>query len=52
MAGDEETAAAALTELRRVQPNVSLEWLASHISIRDLAEMDHYLEGFRRAGLT
>ena len=51
MSGAEEAAAAALAELRRVQPNVSLAWLASHVLIRDPAEMEHYLEGFRRAGL-
>jgi tetratricopeptide (TPR) repeat protein len=51
MAGAEEAAAAALAELRRVQPNVSLAWLANHIPIRDPAELEHYLEGFRRAGL-
>jgi TolB-like protein/tetratricopeptide (TPR) repeat protein len=51
MSGAEEVAAAALAELRRVQPNVSLAWLATHMLIRDPAEMEHYLEGFRRAGL-
>ncbi len=51
MSGAEQAAAAALAELRRVQPNVSLAWLASHIPIRDPAAMEHYLEGFRRAGL-
>jgi TolB-like protein len=51
MSGAEEVATAALVELRRVQPNVSLAWLGTHIPIRDPAEMEHYLEGFRRAGL-
>ncbi len=51
MSGAEQAAAAALAELRRVQPNVSLAWLASQIPIRDPAAMEHYLEGFRRAGL-
>jgi TolB-like protein/Tfp pilus assembly protein PilF len=51
MAGAAEVAAAALGELRRVQPNVSLDWLATHMPIRHPAEMEHYLEGFRRAGL-
>jgi TolB-like protein len=51
MSGAEEVAAAALTELRRVQPNVSLAWLAANIPIREPAELEHYLEGFRRAGL-
>ena len=43
---------AALAEARRVLPNISLAWLATNIPIRDPAEMEHYLEGFRRAGLT
>jgi hypothetical protein len=51
MSGAEEVATAALAELRRVQPNVSLAWLGTHIPIRHPAEMEHYLEGFRRAGL-
>ncbi len=51
MAGAEEAAAAALRDLRRVQPNVSLAWLSSNVPIRRSADMEHYLEGFRRAGL-
>lgn len=46
-----EVAAAALVELRRVQPNISLEWIASHMPIRQDSNRKHYLEGFRRAGL-
>ena len=52
MAGADEVAAAALTELRRVQPNVSLAWLATNMPIRHPADVELYLEGFRRAGLT
>jgi tetratricopeptide (TPR) repeat protein len=52
MAGDTQAAMAALAEARRVLPNISLAWLATNIPIRDPAEMEHYLEGFRRAGLT
>src|SRR5262249_43973537 len=52
MAGDDEVAAAALAELRRAQPNVSLGWLATNMPIRHPADMEHYLEGFRRAGLS
>jgi len=52
MAGHTEAAAAALAEARRVLPGISLAWLATNIPIRDQAEMEHYLEGFRRAGLT
>jgi TolB-like protein/cytochrome c-type biogenesis protein CcmH/NrfG len=52
IAGQREVAAAALRELRRAQPNISLAWIASHMPIMDTAEMEHYLDGFRRAGLT
>jgi TolB-like protein len=51
MAGQRDVAAAALQELRRAQPNVSLAWIAKEMPIRDDAERKHYLEGFRRAGL-
>jgi hypothetical protein len=51
MAGEHAAAAAALQELQRSQPNVSLAWIAEHMPIRDPAERDRYLEGFRRAGL-
>jgi hypothetical protein len=42
---------AALQDLRRAQPNISLSWIASEMPIRDAAEREHYLEAFRRAGL-
>jgi TolB-like protein len=51
MLGQNEVAKAALKELRRVQPNVSLDWIAKEIPIQHNAEREHYLEGFRRAGL-
>ena len=51
MAGQNEIATAALEELRRVQPNISLEWISKEMPIRRDAERKHYLEGFRRAGL-
>ena len=51
MAGQTEIAAAALEELRRAQPNVSLAWIASQMPIQHDAEREHYLEAFRRAGL-
>ena len=52
MAGQLEIAAAALQELRRAQPNISLEWIASSMPIKEAADCERYLEGFRRAGLT
>jgi tetratricopeptide (TPR) repeat protein len=51
MAGCVDVAHAALQELRRAQPNISLAWLASHMPIKQNADCEHYLEGFRRAGL-
>ena len=51
MAGQGDVAGAALHELRRAQPNISLAWIASQMPIRHEADRKHYLEGFRRAGL-
>jgi TolB-like protein/cytochrome c-type biogenesis protein CcmH/NrfG len=51
MAGQSEVAAAALQELRRAQPNISLAWIASQMPIKENAELTHYLEGLHRAGL-
>ena len=51
MAGQADIAAAALEELRRAQPNVSLAWIASQMPFQEEAEREHYVEAFRRAGL-
>ena len=51
MAGDTEAAAAALQELRRAQPNISLAWIADEMPIVQGDELEHYLEAFRRSGL-
>jgi hypothetical protein len=51
MAGQDDIAAAALRELRRVQPNISLDWIADQLPIQRDADRTHYLEGLRRAGL-
>src|SRR5215831_12161947 len=51
MAGDTEAAAAALQELRRAQLNISLAWITNEMPIMQGAELEHYLEAFRRAGL-
>jgi len=51
MLGQTESAKTALLELRRVQPNVSLDWLASEMPFKRDVDRTHYLEGFRRAGL-
>jgi TolB-like protein/cytochrome c-type biogenesis protein CcmH/NrfG len=52
MAGQIDAAKAALQELQRAQPNVSLDWLASQMPIKEDAEREHYLAAFRRAGLS
>jgi tetratricopeptide (TPR) repeat protein len=51
MAGQIELASAALQELRRAQANISLDWIAKQMPIALDSEREHYLEGFRRAGL-
>jgi tetratricopeptide (TPR) repeat protein len=51
MAGETEIAKAALQDLRRAQPNVSRAWIEKEMPIQHKSEMQHYLEGFRRAGL-
>jgi TolB-like protein len=51
MAGEREIAAAALKELCRAQPNISLAWIAREMPIMLDSDREHYLEGFRRAGL-
>ena len=51
MAGQTEIATAALQELRRAQPNISLAWIANEMPIMQGDELEHYLEAFRRAGL-
>ncbi len=51
MAGQVDAAKAALQELRRAQPNISLAWIASEMPMKLNADREHYLEGFRRAGL-
>ena len=51
MAGQTEVAIAALQELRRAQPNISLAWIARELPFKREADRQHYLEAFRRAGL-
>jgi TolB-like protein/tetratricopeptide (TPR) repeat protein len=51
MAGRIDVAHDALQELRRAQPNISLDWIATQMPIREDADREHYVEGFRRAGL-
>lgn len=51
MSGDPEVAATALQDLRRAQPNISLAWVQDRVPFRNATDLEHYLEGLRRAGL-
>lgn len=51
MSGDHALAAIALQELRCTQPGISLHWIATQLPWANEADREHYLEGFRRAGL-
>src|SRR5271163_3075588 len=42
MAGRDDLAKAALLELERAQPNISIAWLVSHMPIRDDLDREHY----------
>jgi TolB-like protein/cytochrome c-type biogenesis protein CcmH/NrfG len=51
MAGQTDVAKAALKDLQRAQPNISLAWIAANMPIRHDTDREQYLDGFRRAGL-
>ena len=51
MSGNSELAAAALQGLRRVQPNISLDWIRNELPMKRTTDREHYLEGLRRGGL-
>jgi TolB-like protein/cytochrome c-type biogenesis protein CcmH/NrfG len=51
MSGDLDLARTALEGLKRVQPNISLAWIASDMPMQRADDRAHYLEGFRRAGM-
>ena len=51
MTEQRELAAASLKALLRVQPNLSLAWLASEMPFKCETERDRYLAAFRSAGL-
>jgi TolB-like protein len=51
MAGESDLAQTALRELRRAQPNISLDWISANMPIKREADRSHYLDGLRRAGL-
>ncbi len=52
MAGQGDVAKSALRDLRTVQPNISLGWIESRMPFERDADREHYLRGFRLAGLT
>jgi len=51
MLGDSALAASALKGLCRTQPGISLAWITSELPMLRKEDREHYLEGFRRAGL-
>ncbi|OKO86786.1 membrane protein [Bradyrhizobium sp. NAS80.1] len=52
MLGDPVLAASALQGLRRTQPGISLAWIMRELPMLREEDRAHYLEGFRRAGMT
>lgn len=51
MSGDRELAVIALRGLRQAQTNISLEWIARELPMKQAEDREHYLDGLRRAGL-
>jgi TolB-like protein/Tfp pilus assembly protein PilF len=51
ISGQNEIAAAALQELRRLHPDISRNWVLTHAPFKLDTDRMHYLDGFRRAGL-
>lgn len=50
-AGQADVAKSALADLRVVQPGISLDWLDEQMPWENDIDRQHYLEGFRAAGL-
>jgi lactam utilization protein B len=50
MTGDNDLATAIIQEVRRVQPDITLAWMASQMPVNE-AQREHYVEALRRAGL-
>ena len=51
MAGDIDAAKTALAEAKRLQPDLSVDWVEEHYPIVRLQDRAIYIEGLRRAGL-
>ena len=51
MLGDAQLAASALQGLHRTQPGLSLAWLTRELPMLRAEDREHYLKGFRRAGM-
>ncbi|EJN13267.1 putative integral membrane protein [Bradyrhizobium sp. YR681] len=51
MLGDAQLAASALQGLHRTQPGLTLAWLTRELPMQRAEDREHYLEGFRRAGM-
>jgi TolB-like protein len=52
LAGDNETAAAALAEARKLQPEFSTEWIEKYYALAKRDDRELYIQGLRNAGLT
>ena len=51
MRGDDDLAKATIEEVRRVQPDITLAWMAQQMPVNE-AQRSHYVEALRRAGLS
>lgn len=49
--GQDDEAAAAFAETKRLQPEISLDWACAYAPFADLQDLNRYVEGLRRAGM-
>jgi tetratricopeptide (TPR) repeat protein len=51
MAGETDVARAALQDLRRAQPNISLAWVSNELVLTRETDRAHFFDGLQRAGV-
>ena len=51
LAGEPDLAVRALTEAKRLQPNLTVDWVEKYHPIVRVEDRTMYIEGLRKAGL-
>jgi hypothetical protein len=51
LAGDQETAVSAVAQARKLQPELSTEWIERYYALVQGEDRERYIQGLRTAGL-